>query len=226
MRFLKQYRLPIMGAMIPVLLFLLLRGGGEVPEPLEEGNPFARQRVAVPASASIGLPAQGELAASSRRTDAKREPAFEPLSEPESSPEVKSDPEAGEEAANEAGENSTSTEIEFDPETARLEAVEEVNAFNSQLATTLGTFNPNARKVRMKAEELQARAERLEEWIVEQDSRTGLSQEEAEKWQAQRSVWVEHSRQLREVSRRLSATRGTTRKVRILAREIQENVRD
>ena len=143
-----------------------------------------------------------------------------------SAPGVESDSEAGKEAANETGESSTSTEIEFDPETARLEAVEEVDAFNSQLATTLGTFNPSARKVRMKAEELQARAERLDEWIAEQDSRTGLSQEDAEKWQAERSVWVEHSRQLREVSRRLSATRGTTRKVRILAREIQDSVRD
>lgn len=222
MGFLKQYRLPIMGAISLVLLFVVLRGKDEVPERAEGDNPFARQRVAVPASASIGSPAQGEVSTSSKRTDAKPDPA----SEPESAPKVKSDSEAGNETASETAEEPTSTELEFDPETARLEAVEKVNAFNSQLATTLGTFNPNARKVRMKAAELEARAESLDKWIAEQDLRTGLSQEDADKWQAQRSVWVEHSSQLKEVSRRLAATRGTTRKVRILAQEIQEDVKD
>lgn len=226
MGFLKQYRLPIMGAISLVLLFVVLRGKDEVPEPAEGDNPFARQRVAVPASASIGSPAQGEVSGSSKRTDAKPKPASEPVPEPESAPEIKSDSEAGKETANETAEEPTSTELEFDPETARLEAVEKVNAFNSQLATTLGAFNPNARKVRMKAAELEARAESLDKWIAEQDLGTGLSQEDADKWQAQRSVWVEHSRQLKEVSRRLAATRGTTRKVRILAQEIQEDVKD
>lgn len=211
-----------MGAISLVLLFVVLRGKDEVPERAEGDNPFARQRVAVPASASIGSPAQGEVSTSSKRTDAKPDPA----SEPESAPKVKSDSEAGNETASETAEEPTSTELEFDPETARLEAVEKVNAFNSQLATTLGTFNPNARKVRMKAAELEARAESLDKWIAEQDLRTGLSQEDADKWQAQRSVWVEHSSQLKEVSRRLAATRGTTRKVRILAQEIQEDVKD
>ncbi len=226
MGFLKQYRLPIMGAICLVLLFVVLRGKDEVPEPAEGDNPFARQRVAVPASASIGSPAQGEVSTSSKRTDAKPDRASEPVSEPESTPKVESDSEAGKETASETAEEPTSTELEFDPETARLEAVEKVNAFNSQLATTLGTFNPNARKVRMKAAELEARAESLDKWIAEQDLRTGLSQEDADKWQAQRSVWVEHSSQLKEVSRRLAATRGTTRKVRILAQEIQEDVKD
>jgi hypothetical protein len=217
LKWLKEYRLIIMGAAALVLLVIAGRGGPEEQqtEPLRYHSAFAtkkRARVA-PASESSG---------SERPETASR--GSEPASQDETSPASVGEKAAAEETpADSTGEGEKE---EFDPEKARLKAVEEVNAFNEELASTLWSTNPNALKTRLKASELREKADGLDQWIKAQDTRSDMTPQERQEWQAQREVWVGQSRQLKQVAQRLTATRGTKRKVRILAQEIKDRVKE
>lgn len=114
-------------------------------------------------------------------------------------------------------------EAAFDSEKAMGLALAEVRGFNEELANELRTINPNARKTRLKASQLREKAGELDEWIKSQDGKADMTLEERLTWQAQRQVWMDHANSLRNVAQRLSATRGTKRKVRILAKEISDS---
>ena len=211
MKWIKEYKLIILGALLLAVIVIAGRAG-RAPEALsEEENPFGARLEATPA-ASLG----------DRQEEPARPGRDEPRPEPPK-PEIASKEEttpAEDAAADSSGED----EDEFDSAAAKLKAVEEVKAFNKELAATLRAFNPNALKTRLKAGELTTKAEELDSWIKSQDSRADMSHEDREAWQVQRDVWIEHSRDLKQVAQRLSASHGTKRKVRILARELAEDV--
>ena len=71
-----------------------------------------------------------------------------------------------------------------------------------------------------------ARAAELDDWIKSQDNKADMTVEEKLTWEAQRAVWIEHAKSLRRVAQRLAATRGTKRKVRILAKEISDSLQN
>lgn len=117
-------------------------------------------------------------------------------------------------------------EAEFDEVAARGKAISEVESFNKELATELRTINPNAWKTKLKAAELRQKASDLDDWIKSQDGKAGMTRDERMDWEAQRDVWVGHAKEMRQVAQRLVATHGTKRKVRILAKEISDDLED
>jgi hypothetical protein len=213
LKWIKEYRLIIMGAAALILLVIAGSGGRErqQPEPVRYRSAFASERRA-PAAAASRRARDGRAAAGARRS--------EPAQQEESPATIVRKDTAAVEAPvdSTAGEEGES----FDPEKARLKAVEEVREFNEKLASTLWSTNPNALKTRLKASELQETAEELDAWIKTQDARGNMTAQERQEWQAQREVWVAQSKQLKQVSLRLRATRGTKRKVHILAKEIKD----
>jgi len=207
MEFLRQYKLLVLGG---VFLLLAIVVGGGVGRKKETAQATPSASLARPASA-VQADEPAQPSPQHRRTSDREPPPKE-----EETPE-----ETSSGADSSAGTDSTTVEEECDPDAARGEALSKVQSFESQLAATLRTINPNARKVRLKALELTRKADDLDEWIREQDKAGGTDCERRE-WKAQRSVWVSHSKDLRMIAKRLTATHGTKRKVRILAKEIAE----
>lgn len=215
MKWIKEYRLIIMA--VAALVVLVVGTRGEREEPAGPG------------------PYEGPLAAQPQAgvTPSREAPRLKPLKnvnwQSEPAPSARTAAVAQNNVATEEAQADSAVEEKgesFNPEEARLKAVEKVNAFNEELASTLWTTNPNALKTRLKASELNEKADELDQWIETQDARTDLTDQERLEWQAQRAVWVNQSKQLKQVAQRLTATRGSRRKVRILAQEIRERTGD
>ncbi len=218
MEWLKRYKLLILGGTFLFTVIVLGNRDDRPPAPEERPNPFAgRAGARPPQSAAERQPEpEPERALRGNVQQASDEPLVADV-----------DKGAREEAAGESPPDSTpKVKPEVDLDLARREAAAEVEDFNRELASTLGTVNPNAFKMNLQAKQLRDRAESLEEWIETQDSRADMSYEEREKWKVRRGVWASHAKELKLVAQRLSATRGTKRKVRILAHEIAEKVEE
>jgi hypothetical protein len=211
---LKRYKLFLLGGAC-LLIALLVINRKESPRPAIDFTGAGTPRVAVNASSQSGAAEKQE-----KKTEAKSEP---PRAEAKRA--TRAHVVSREEAPADSADRKT-PEAEFDAEEARGEAMAQVQAFNEELATELGTFNPNARKTRLKAAELKRKAAELDGWIESQDTDMQMTAEERQTWQAQREVWVKHAKELRQVAQRLGATRGTKRKVRILAKEISDSLED
>jgi hypothetical protein len=215
--------LVILAAVCLLAVFILSRRP-EDPEPpsMSFRSPAQSSRV-MPA-----VPERGSSDGEAAHAQAQRResPAEKRSSDPSTDPE-EDDPADSEEESEKAGEESVDKDVpEFDPEEAKNEALAEVREFDEKLAETLWTFNPNARRARIKAAELSERANEIEGWIEVQDNRSDWSDEEQKEWAAQRDIWVEHASELRMVSDRLVGSRGTRRKVRIIAREMKDKLED
>jgi hypothetical protein len=212
-KWIKRYKLVLVGGLF-VLLAVLVSNGNDSP-----ARTYDFQQPPLPAAVSVTTVG-----------DPLRHPARKTRQSPEKvaakDEEVagRRDTEGEEAPADSTDEDGLAAE--FDEEEVRGEAVAEVNDFNRQLASELRTANPNARKARIKAAELRQKAQDLDEWITSQDSKTNSTLEEQMEWRAQRQVWVSHAKELKMVAQRLSATRGTKRKVRILAKEISDSLGD
>jgi hypothetical protein len=213
-KWIKRYKLALVGGLF-VLLAVLVSHGKESPAPT-----YNFEKPPLP-PAAVSVTAVG---------DPVRQPARETWQSPEKA-KAKDEDVAGRQDAEgeEAPADSTDEDDlagEFDEDEVRGEALAEVKDYNRQLASELRTVNPNARKARIRAEELRQKAQDLDEWITSQDSKTNSTPEEQMEWRAQRQVWVSHAIELKMVAQRLSATRGTKRKVRILAKEISDSLVD
>lgn len=215
MKWIKEYRLIIMG--VATLVVLVLGTRGEREEQVGPG-PYGGPSAAQPQAA---VPPAREAARLKplKNVNWQSEPAPSARPAGVAQNNVATEEAQGDSAVEEKGES-------FDPEEARSKAVEKVNAFNEELASTLWTTNPNALKTRLKASELKEKANELDQWIQTQDARTDMTEQDRQEWQAQRAVWVNHSKELKQVAQRLTATRGSRRKVRILAQEIKERTGD
>lgn len=213
----KRYRVVILGLLLLILALLAGRKLRE-PEPVRFQSPPPKGLTGV-------VPAA--LQAETQEVPAQAESDLEASSvEPVAYGGEDAEPESKEEAAADSTEaEETEAEAkEFDSREARDEALAEVRQFDEELAATLWTFNPNARKARLKAAELADRAENIEQWVKTQDSRVDWSGDEQKKWQAQRDIWLGHARELKDVSQRLVGTHGTRRKVRNIAREMKDRL--
>jgi hypothetical protein len=215
----ERYKLIVLGGALLLLAFLVTRGD-DSQSSRPDLERALRPVAAVPASGTgeASTPPKKPHRAP-RRDDAKEK---EQVAEPEPAGE---DAPAGEEAPVDSAEIDA-PEVEFDEEEARGIALSKVQDFNRALVAELRTVNPNARKARLKASQLKEKASELDAWIKAQDGATDMTPEERMEWQAQRQVWLDHAKELRQVSQRLSATRGTKRKVRILAKEISDSLND
>lgn len=213
MKFIRRYRLVILGGVF--LVFAIFASGREgIREAPDERVAVSLTREPPAPAPSPGENAVGRLKSSRSERQSSR-------SAPVRLASVEEPP------GDEAVEDSTGdAAVEFDPNQARASAQEEVKNFNAELAATLRTINPNARKTRIRAAGLRQKAGDLDDWIEAQDSSSSMTSEERQEWEAQRQVWVNHSRELKLIAQRLSATRGTKRKVRILAREIGDSLND
>jgi hypothetical protein len=218
----KRYQILILGVILLAVTILATRKPKESgPQETRSGPPVELTGL-LPAAArppATAVPAQ--VKSSAKRTESASD---EPSKETATHVEEEARTEVEEEGA---GEDSVKAEEPmFDPEKARGKALAQVREFDEELATTLGTFNPNARKARLKAADLMARAGNIEQWVEVQDNRTDWSADERKEWEAQRDIWLNHATDLREVSRRLTSSHGTRRKVRILARDLQDKLDD
>ena len=220
----KRYWLVILAAVCLLAVFVVSREP-KLPEPARMSfRPPVRANKVVPA-VSERSSADGEAAvdqAQPQTAPAESRSSDSPAADAEEEAMADSEGESEESEAESADEDIT----EFDPEEAKNEALAEVREFDKKLAETLWTFNPSARKSRIKAAELSDRANEIEQWIEVQDSRSDWSGDEQKEWAAQREVWVEHASELKRVSKRLVGSRGTRRKVRIIARELKDKLEE
>jgi hypothetical protein len=215
----KRFRIVLLGALVLAMALLIAR---KPKEPGPERFPFRppiEMIGAMPAAVQTDVPEDqaGGTSDPARTESASDQSSARPVQRSEQDTEAEEDSEA----------DSTEMEMpELDLEEAREEAMAEIRQFDEELAATLWTFNPNARKARLKAAELKDRAESIEQWVQTQDNRIDWAPEDRREWEAQRDIWLSHSSELKAVSQRLAGTRGTRRKVRNIAREMKDRLRD
>ena len=211
----KRFRIVLMGVAAIALALLLTR---EQKEPVPKRYPFEPPR---PTEGTVPAALQDELLKDQGQGvpgGTSAEVSLEDISDGR----VSATQEQGDE---DPGEEPAEDEMPLvDLEEARAEAEAEVRLYEEDLARTLWTYNPNARKARLKAAELSDRADDIEQWVQTQDSRADWSPEEKKQWDAQRDVWLDHVAEMREVSQKLSKSRGTRRKVRNIAQEMKSRL--
>jgi len=221
----KRYRLVILAAVCLLAALIVSRRPEDPKPPRMSFRPPVQSNKVMPA---VPEPGSADAEAAQAQAQPRESSAESRSSDPSATDQGEEALADSEEEPEEAEEEESADKDfpEFDPEEAKNEALEEVREFDKKLAETLWTFNPNARKARIKAAELNERADEIEGWIKVQDNRSDWSDEERKKWAAQRDVWVEHAGELKKVSTRLVGSRGTRRKVRIIAREMKDKLED
>jgi hypothetical protein len=214
----KRYKIVVLGALLVVVALLAARRPKE-PEPGRfQFRPPVQAETVTPAALQEGVTeGKADEEASSRASSYPSGSSEEGVAQGRQDEEV-------EEEEQSPADSTGLEETEFDPQEAKDEALAEVRQYEENLATVLWTYNPNARKARLKAAELAERAGEIEGWVQAQDNRVDWTDQEKKEWDAQRDVWLGHASELKEVSRRLVGSHGTRRKVRNIARDMRKRL--